>query len=1015
MALTAREIQDAYVTFFNRAADTSGFNYWTSYGGSISDLYATFAEQTEYTAMYASKTTEQQIETIYQNLFNRAPEADGLAYWTPLVEDGLITLANLALTINRGALGADSDALTAKVNAAISETETAIDGAANAGTTFTLTSAAAGDSLVGTTKNDTFTSEAGTLQTADTILDSTATDRDVLNAVVTSNSIAARIQNVETMNLTGRFATTGFDLASTSGTQNLNLNTNIVGGTATVTNASTLNAANISAGANIGTVSVTATASGTRDAVMVDAGSATTVTVAGGAGADQFTVNLASGAAGTFNGGGSVDAYTVNVGATATLTGNTATESIAINAAQDSVVTLGGALTDTVANVATATTTVGGAGNVTVKGTKAQLTGTSMTKTGSGTLTVEVTNGADTIDTKAILADTVTLAVTSGGNTGMTFNEGSTVNLKGTQTDAVLQIENAKGTITTGSLNVNVSNAQTKITTGDNVDTLILRGTPDAVTDTDADQNGVNELALVLGDVVLDAATTTLVTSGDTAMTITTLTAGAGYVLSSDMTAGLTITDTAGAFDATFSLGGGNDTVSDTVDGQVATVYGNGGNDKITTGGGDDKIYGGDGNDTLNGAAGADTISGGDGDDTINGGAGVDSITTGSGSDIVVLASGEDGDTIKDFNVDTDTLVLTGATVSLDLSSVTPTTGAYNIDGAGTFDTTFTGFTTKDMSGFVQLGRVLSTGAIEASTFAADATIVAGAKSDYIELATKLTSTITTGAGNDVISLAVVGSGDTVTVKDFTVGSDKIVIHGTGAADVDLSAAVTPSSGAYSLDTQGAATGWSFTLQNGGSALTNTSLANIVQLGQVGTAFTMADATTITGGNFNDVVAFAATTAANTYNFVDNNGVDTLTALVIGEDFVNFDKITGINGSGIDVAANATKTADAVNGEIYVFANAGDGAGTSKVTTFTASAANGVTEATILADVAAFLEANLGEADGEKYVAVLNDGTTKAYAYLVVGDADGIQADNVTLLGTIDASTAGAITATEVS
>jgi len=1009
MALTAREIQDAYVTFFNRAADTSGFNYWTSYGGSISDLYATFAEQTEYTAMYASKTTEQQIETIYQNLFNRAPEADGLAYWTPLVEDGLITLANLALTINRGALGADSDALTAKVNAAISETETAIDGAANAGTTFTLTSAAAGDSLVGTTKNDTFTSEAGTLQTADTILDSTATDRDVLNAVVTSNSIAARIQNVETMNLTGRFATTGFDLASTSGTQNLNLNTNIVGGTATVTNASTLNAANISAGANIGTVSVTATASGTRDAVMVDAGSATTVTVAGGAGADQFTVNLASGAAGTFNGGGSVDAYTVNVGATATLTGNTATESIAINAAQDSVVTLGGALTDTVANVAAATTTIGGAGNVTVKGTKAQLTGTSMTKTGSGTLTVEVTDGADTIDTKAILADTVTLAVTSGGNTGMTFNEGSTVNLKGTQTDAVLQIENAKGTITTGSLNVNVSNAQTKITTGDNVDTLILRGTPDAVTDTDADQNGVNELALVLGDVVLDAATTTLVTSGDTAMTITTLTAGAGYVLSSDMTAGLTITDTAGAFDATFSLGGGNDTVSDTVDSQVATVYGNGGNDKITTGSGDDKIYGGDGNDTLNGKAGADTISGGDGDDTINGGAGADTITTGSGSDIVVLASGEDGDTIKDFNVDTDTLVLTGATVSLDLSSVTPTTGAYDIDGAGTFDTTFTDFTTKDLSGFVQLGRVLSTGAIEASTFAADATIVAGAKSDYIELATALTSTITTGAGNDVVSLAVVGGSDTVTIKDFTVGSDKVVIHGISTAAVDLSAAVTPSSGAYSLDV------WGFTLQNGGSALTNTSLANIVQLGQVGTEFELLDGAAFTGGNFNDVVEYIAGGAASTYNFVDNNGVDTITELVIGTDLVNFDKITGINGSGIDVAANATKTADGVNGEIYVFADAGDGAGTSKVTTFTASAANGVTEATILADVAAFLEANLGEADGEKYVAILNDGTTKAYAYLVVGDADGIQADNVTLLGTIDASTAGAITATEVS
>ena len=141
MALTAREIQDAYVTFFNRAADKEGFTYWTSYPGSISDLYATFAQQTEYTSVYGGKTAEQQITTVYQNLFNRAPDAEGLAYWKPLVEAGTISLANLALTVNRGAQGTDTTALSGKIDAAIVTTNAAV--AANLpGQNFTLTTSA---------------------------------------------------------------------------------------------------------------------------------------------------------------------------------------------------------------------------------------------------------------------------------------------------------------------------------------------------------------------------------------------------------------------------------------------------------------------------------------------------------------------------------------------------------------------------------------------------------------------------------------------------------------------------------------------------------------------------------------------------------------------------------------------------------------------------------------------------------------------------------------------------------
>ena len=195
MALTAREIQDAYVTFFNRAADTEGFTYWTSYPGSISDLYATFALQTEYTSVYGGKTAEQQITTVYQNLFNRAPDAEGLAYWKPLVEAGTISLANLALTVNRGAQGTDTTALSGKIDAAIVTTDAAV--AANLpGQTFTLATSA--DTLTGTANADTFAGSLTTVGAGDTLDGGNGTDtlNVEINAAITSKFTTTSIENI---------------------------------------------------------------------------------------------------------------------------------------------------------------------------------------------------------------------------------------------------------------------------------------------------------------------------------------------------------------------------------------------------------------------------------------------------------------------------------------------------------------------------------------------------------------------------------------------------------------------------------------------------------------------------------------------------------------------------------------------------------------------------------------------------------------------------------------------------
>ncbi|MBC6438267.1 MAG: hypothetical protein GDA52_09070 [Rhodobacteraceae bacterium] len=74
---------------------------------------------------------------------------------------------------------------------------------------------------------------------------------------------------------------------------------------------------------------------------------------------------------------------------------------------------------------------------------------------------------------------------------------------------------------------------------------------------------------------------------------------------------------------------------------------------------GDDRLTGGGNNDLLEGDEGADTLDGGEGADTLDGGEGNDSLTGDSGADhFRFVESGSGADTIKDFNVDEDKIVL---------------------------------------------------------------------------------------------------------------------------------------------------------------------------------------------------------------------------------------------------------------------------------------------------------------------------------------------------------------------
>ena len=111
-------------------------------------------------------------------------------------------------------------------------------------------------------------------------------------------------------------------------------------------------------------------------------------------------------------------------------------------------------------------------------------------------------------------------------------------------------------------------------------------------------------------------------------------------------------------------------------------INGNDGADDLFGGSGNDAISGGNGRDDLSGDSGTDTIDGGAGMDNINGGSGNDRMTGGSEADRFIFGVGNGNDTITDFVVGTDKLVLEGITIR----SITNR----DVDGNGTQDTVVT-------------------------------------------------------------------------------------------------------------------------------------------------------------------------------------------------------------------------------------------------------------------------------------------------------------------------------------
>jgi hypothetical protein len=112
-------ITELYVGYYNRAPDPSGETYWVTQlagGMSLSAIAQSYSVQTESTALYpflanpntsSTAAIDSFIAAIYQNLFGRAPDAAGQAYYVQQLQNGQNTVGGTIIAIESGAQGND--------------------------------------------------------------------------------------------------------------------------------------------------------------------------------------------------------------------------------------------------------------------------------------------------------------------------------------------------------------------------------------------------------------------------------------------------------------------------------------------------------------------------------------------------------------------------------------------------------------------------------------------------------------------------------------------------------------------------------------------------------------------------------------------------------------------------------------------------------------------------------------------------------------------------------------------
>jgi hypothetical protein len=139
-----QQLELIYVAYFNRSADSGGATFWggqntqaqtagQSAAIALTNIANSFTPQAETIALYpflgtpnlnlntpaAQTGLSTFIDSVYNNMFGRAADAPGKAFWVGQVTSGAVGLGAAALAIANGATGADAIEVQNKIAVAL--------------------------------------------------------------------------------------------------------------------------------------------------------------------------------------------------------------------------------------------------------------------------------------------------------------------------------------------------------------------------------------------------------------------------------------------------------------------------------------------------------------------------------------------------------------------------------------------------------------------------------------------------------------------------------------------------------------------------------------------------------------------------------------------------------------------------------------------------------------------------------------------------------------------------------
>ncbi|MBT5826497.1 MAG: DUF4214 domain-containing protein [Gammaproteobacteria bacterium] len=102
---TKENVTRLYVATFNRAPDAEGLDYWLNESGlQLERISQSFFDQPETQELYPPETSAYDfVWSVYDNLFNREPDPEGLAYWEEELQSGSIPKSTFILAVINGA------------------------------------------------------------------------------------------------------------------------------------------------------------------------------------------------------------------------------------------------------------------------------------------------------------------------------------------------------------------------------------------------------------------------------------------------------------------------------------------------------------------------------------------------------------------------------------------------------------------------------------------------------------------------------------------------------------------------------------------------------------------------------------------------------------------------------------------------------------------------------------------------------------------------------------------------